>query len=274
MKDSEILHANALFSDGRFEEAFAIFKRGAAEGHTRAAFNFAYCKQYGYGTEADPAAAFKMYNHLRYEEEGDAAYNAGAMLISGRGVPCDPRAGFELMKTAAELGCAEAQLYAAMVYLTGCVGEPDIISMRRIPFHRPDTPDSAFLLLPVIPEDAAEEERLNDLRFEIVDADEHEALQYTRMAARGRNDYSGTSVGDAEFLLSKFADEGVGTMIDHDKAVELLVRASEHGSIDAFHKLKTLPGDTVDAARRRLHLKAQKNNRLIESGAAPDPDEL
>lgn len=270
MKDSEILRANAMFSDGRYEEAFALFKRGAAEGHTRAIFNYAYCLQYGYGTDADPAQALKYYRYLRYEEDGDAAYNAGAMLVTGRGVPCDPRAGYELMRNAADQGCIEAQLYLAMVNLTGCVGEPDIISVRRIPFHRPDTPDSAFLLPPVGTVDEAEEARLNDLRFEIVPADEDEALRYTRMAAKNDGDYTGSSVGDAEFLLAKFADEGVGRMVDHDRSVELLVRASEHGSYAAFQKLKSLPDFTVEAARRRLHMKEQKKYARLGDGSGED----
>lgn len=273
MKDSEILHANALFSGGKFAEAFALFKKGAAEGHTRAVFNYAYCLQYGYGTDADPAMAMKYYLYLRNEEDGDAAYNAGAMMVTGRGVPCDPKTGYALMRLAAELGCPEAQLYMAMVSLTGCVGEPDVVSVRRIPFHRPDSPDSAFLLPPVGGVDEAEDQRINDLRFEIAPADEDEALRYTRMAARNESDYAGTSIGDAEYLLAKFADEGVGRMMDHDRAVELLVRASQHGSYAAFQKLRTLPEYTVESARRRLHMKETKKYRRIGDGSGAEEDD-
>ena len=173
--DESIIRANALFCDGRYAEAFSLYEAGMKAGHTRAIFNYAYCLQYGYGTTADPARAFELYGYLRYEEDGDAAYNMGAMLATGRGVPCDPAAGYELMLSAAEQGCIEAQLYIAMVRLTGCVGEPDIVSVRRIPFHRPDDPDSAFLLPPTPDEFGSYADELMDRRFEIVEADEYEA---------------------------------------------------------------------------------------------------
>ncbi len=261
MRDNDILRANALFCDGMFTEAASLFAAGAGEGHTRAIFNYAYCLQYGYGVPADPARALSMYTYLRYEEDGDAAYNAGAMLVTGRGAACDPETGYQYMRAAADCGCIEAQLYVAMVHLTGCVGEPDIISIRRIPFHRPDTPDAALLLEPV----GAYDETLTDRRFGVAEADETEAIRYIRMAARNQGDYVGNSVGDAEFLLAKCADEGFGRMIDHDKAVELLVRAASHGSYVAYTKLKTLPARTVEDARRRLHIKA-RSRKLIGDG--------
>ena len=256
--DESIIRANALFCDGRYAEAFSLYEAGMTAGHTRAIFNYAYCLQYGYGTTADPARAFELYGYLRYEEDGDAAYNMGAMLATGRGVPCDPAAGYELMLSAAEQGCIEAQLYIAMVRLTGCVGEPDIVSVRRIPFHRPDDPDSAFLLPPTPDEFGSYADELMDRRFEIVEADEYEAIRYIRMAARHQGDYTGDSVGNAEFLLAKCAEEGLGRMYDHEKAVELYLRAADHGNVAAFRKLKTLPRHEVDAARARLKKKPER----------------
>ena len=76
-------------------------------------------------------------------------------------------------------------------------------------------------------------------------------------------------MGDAEFLLAKCADEGFGRMMDHDKAVELTVRAAEHGSYAAFAKLKTLPPYTVEAARRRLKMKT-RSGYLIGDGEDED----
>ena len=271
--DNAILRAGSLFTEGKFAEAFRMYGEGMKAGHTRAIFNYAYCLQYGYGTEPDPAKAFELYTYLRYEEEGDAAYNAGAMLVTGRGVPCDPREGYGYMLTAAECGCIEAQLYLAMVRLTGCVGEPDIISVRRIPFHRPDTPDAAFLLPPTPDERGEYADELMDARFEIVEADEYEAIRYIRKAARHTGDYTGAAVGNAEFLLAKCAEEGVGRMYDREKAIELYVRAAEHGSFDAFKKLKTLPPYEVEQARGRLRLKpTEKRKRIGESAYGEDDD--
>ncbi len=265
--DQQILRANVLFMDGHYSEALAIYEAGMKAGHTRAIFNYAYCLQFGYGTKADPARAYEIYRHLRYEEDGDGAYNAAAMLVTGRGVPCDPAAGYALMLDAATFGSIEAQLYIAMVKLTGCVGEPDIVSVRRIPYHKPDTPDSAFLLPPTPDEFGQYADELMDKRFEIVEADEYEAIRYIRMAARHKGDYTGHSVGNAEFLLAKCAEEGMGRMFDYNKAVELYVRAAEHGSIDAFRKLKTLPRADIESARARLRIKsADKRLRLTFHG--------
>lgn len=262
MSVTNILHAHSLFREGRYEEAVALFSAGARERDPRAVFDLAYCLQYGYGVPADPKRAFDLYVHLKYEEEGDAAYNAGAMLLSGRGVPCGPRAGYELMLVAAEQECIEAQLYIAMVRLTGCVGEPDIPSICRIPFHKPDTQISVPLLSPVGRTDTT----LMDRRFEIVDADEHEAIHYIRRAAHNRGDYTGNAVGEAEFLLAKCADEGFGREMDHDKAAELYLRAAAHGSLAAREKVKTLPAYQVEQARARLHMKAVSDRARLEVG--------
>ena len=270
--DNAILRANSLFTEGHYTEALRLYDEGVKAGHTRAIFNYAYCLQYGYGIDPDPVKAFELYTYLRYEEEGDAAYNAGAMLVTGRGVPCDLAEGYAYMLTAAECGCIEAQLYLAMVRLTGCVGEPDIISIRRIPFHRPDTSDTAFLLPPTSDENGEYADELMDKRFEIVEADEYEAIRYIRKAARHKGDYTGAAVGNAEFLLAKCAEEGLGRMYDRAKAVELYVRAAEHGSFDAFKKLKTLPQYDIDQARARLRMKPSENRRRIGEGNDDEDD--
>ena len=270
--DNAILRAGSLFTEGHYAEALRLYDEGMKAGHTRAIFNYAYCLQYGYGTAPDPARAIELYTYLRYEEDGDAAYNAGAMLVTGRGIPCDPAEGYGYMLTAAECGCIEAQLYLAMVRLTGCVGEPDIISIRRIPFHRPDTPDPAFLLPPVPDEHGEYADELMDKRFEIVEADEFEAIRYIRKAARHKGDYTGAAVGNAEFLLAKCAEEGVGRMYDRNKAIELYVRAAEHGSFDAFKKLKTLPQYEIEQARGRLRMKPAQNRKRIGEGDYDEDD--
>ncbi len=265
---SGILRAHTLFREGRYGEAAALFSAGAREGNTRAIFDYAYCLQYGYGVPADPERAFSLYRHLLYEEDGDAAYNAAAMLLTGRGVPCDPRAGYELMLTAAGQDCIEAQLYIAMVRLTGCVGEPDIPSIRRIPFHKPDRREAVPLLEPV----GAADDSLTDRRFEIVDADEAEAIYYMRKAAHNRGDYAGSAVGDAEFLLAKCADEGFGREMDHDKAAELYLRAAAHGSFAAREKVKTLPTYQVEQAKARLRMKTASAGAKRLGGADRDGD--
>ena len=70
VSDNDIIKANALFTEGKYTEALPIYEAGMKNGHTRAIFNYAYCLQYGYGIDPDPAKAFELYTYLRYEEEG------------------------------------------------------------------------------------------------------------------------------------------------------------------------------------------------------------
>ena len=97
---SEMLRAAGCFMDGRYTDALKIYKKLAKEGSSRAMFNVAYCTQYGYGTEANGKEAFELYTRLLHTEEGDAAYNAAAMLLTGRGVPVDLERGITYMKQA------------------------------------------------------------------------------------------------------------------------------------------------------------------------------
>lgn len=246
--EKDLFRADSLFISGQYEEAAALFAAGARENNTRASFNYAYCLQYGFGVPQDVARAVRIYEYLQNEEEGDAAYNLGAMYVSGRGVPFDPEKGFDYMRKAADAGCAEARLYVAMVYLTGCVGEPDIPGMRRIPFHRPDVAGA----VPLIESNDVPDETMNDRRFSVVDADERETVNYLKSAAGSDPEYAGAVIGDAEFLLAKCAEEGFGGARDHDKAVTLLLRAAEDGSEAAAVQLRTLPPYEVEKARKRL----------------------
>ena len=99
-----------------------------------------------------------------------------------------------------------------------------------------------------------------DRRFEIVDADEEEAIYYMRKAAHNQGDYTGTSVGDAEFLLAKCADEGFGREMDHGEAAELYLRAAAHDSLAAREKVKTLPAYQIEQAKARLRMKNTSAN--------------
>ena len=232
-------------------------------------FKVLLCRWWNEGSLLHLAAHTQNYTHsYRGAEHTRTALCQERQVLSRLGENAE---GYGYMLTAAECGCIEAQLYLAMVRLTGCVGEPDIISIRRIPFHRPDTPDTAFLLPPVPGEDGEYADELMDKRFEIVEADEYEAIRYIRKAARHQGDYVGNAVGNAEFLLAKCAEEGVGRMYDRAKAIELYVRAAEHGSYDAFKKLKTLPAYDVEQARARLRMKpANDRKRIGESDVDED----
>ena len=66
--DNKIIRASAMFTEGHFADALRIYDEGMKAGNTRAIFNYAYCLQYGYGTDPDPARAFELYTYLRYEE--------------------------------------------------------------------------------------------------------------------------------------------------------------------------------------------------------------
>ena len=61
-------------------------------------------------------------------------------------------------------------------------------------------------------------------------------------------------------------------MYDRSKAIELYVRAAEHGSFDAFKKLKTLPQYDVEQARARLRMKPADTRKRIGEGDYDEDD--
>lgn len=228
--------ANRLFMEGDASSAAAMYHALAREGDTDAAFNFAYCLWRGIGVDPDFARAKNFFAFARDTEGGDAAYNLALMYMHGEGVPVSYKKSLSYMRFAAEEGCVEAQLYLGMVYTTGFYLEPDIVGIRRIPFHTPEYRTYERLLYG----DVTDTEREEDARSFVVEADAREAFLWFQAAARHDPTYTADLVAKGKFLYAKCFVDGFGTEYDRQKGARLMLLAGRSGSADAVAYLSSL----------------------------------
>lgn len=232
----DLLHANALFVEGRYEEAANAYYQGARDGDPDASFNFAYCLRYGFGVPRDLERAKSFFAFAREADCGEALYNLAVMHIHGEGVKKNYKKAFEYMRASADKGCIEAQLYLGMLYTTGAVFDPDIVGITKIPTRAPEyrTPDD-MLLMGDIPDLLHDE----DLRFSVVHADMREAFLWFRTAAYQKSGgYADDDlIAKAQYLYAKCFLDGMGTDPSIEKAHRIMLLAGKNGSEDALHYL-------------------------------------
>ncbi len=225
------LRADVEFIEGRYENAARIYLEGARDGDPEAAFNYAYCLRNGYGVSKDPKEAKSFYSFAKNLKGGDACYNLAMLYLHGEGVKCNYKLTFEYMKDAASLGSVEAMLYLGMVYTTGCVFEPDVVEVMRIPYHKSVMRDfSAPLLSGYVPDFEEDEER----RYSVVSPDAREAFLYFRSAARQDPTYAKDLVAKGKFLYAKCYIDGMGVDFDRQKGARLMLMAGRDGSEEAI----------------------------------------
>ena len=225
------LRADVEFLEGRYDVAAEMYREGAREGDAEAAFNYGYCLKNGYGTVMDPKEAKSFYSFAKNLKGGDACYNLAMLYLHGEGVKYNYKLTFEYMKDAADLGCVEAMLYLGMVYTTGCVFEPDIVEITRIPYHKAVLRDfSAPLLFGYVPDMEEDEEK----RYSVVSPDAREAFLYFRAAARHDPTYAKDLVAKGKFLYAKCYIDGMGVDFDRQKGARLMLMAGRDGSEEAI----------------------------------------
>ena len=175
--------ADALFLQGRHEEAFARYFHGATVLHdARAAFDVAYMYHRGIYVPRNYIAARKFYHAASAMENGAALFNLALMEIRGLGGTPDLRAAIRRMEEAAALDCIDAQLYLGTAYTLGCVFDPmNIECLSMIPFYRV-IPRTEYQFLT----GGGNDPRLEDERFSIIEADEVDATEMFARAARHR----------------------------------------------------------------------------------------
>lgn len=132
--DVEALLAEALeaAAEGRYEEAFAIWRPLAETGVARAQSNLGACYVEGLGVERDPDEAVEWFT--RGAEAGDAAgqRSLAALHFKGQaGLEQDDDAAFELYGLAAAQGDALSQDMLSWMLLEGRGAGPDPVEARR-----------------------------------------------------------------------------------------------------------------------------------------------
>ena len=220
--------ADVKFLNGDYEEAKAMYYEGAREGDALAAYNYAYCLLRGFGGAYDPQGAKRYFAFARDIQGGEGCYMLSMLYMRGEGVKKDYRVALEYMKSAADLGCIEAQLYLGMAYTLGCIYEPDIVGISMIPFHKPEYRSDTFLL-----EGGEYDELDEDLRFSVLRADARTAFEYFQTAARHDDTYVSELVAKGKFLYAKCYIDGLGVDFNRQKGVRLMLGAGRSGSTDA-----------------------------------------
>lgn len=199
-----------LFLDGRHTEAFCHFLMGAdTYGDDRSAFFVAYLYEFGLGIGQNFEKAAAYYLSCAHADEGEAAYNLSVFYFFGLGVPRDLVRARSWMETSAALGCIEAQIYLAGMYLTGYMNDPGVPAVTLLPFHRAvyefPTPLLAGEGIDAYTEDA---------RILMEGVSESDAFYMLSLAVSHDDTYAESFVGYAKFILSQFYFEGLYTQID------------------------------------------------------------
>lgn len=249
-----------LFLDGSYTEALELLYDAAADGDAEAAFDYAYCHHFGYGTERDMKKARSFYSFAR-ERVPDASYNLAVMYLHGTGVERDYRAVYEHMRDAAVGGVIEAQLYLAVAHTMGTLFEPDIIAISRIPYHTPILRDPSLMLEGDVPDMAADEEaRIRAVRF-----DPSAAFEWFRVAASHDPTYVEAISTHSKYLYALCYVDGLGTDFDRKRAEDLMLVAADEGSPDALAFLEErAPYRLPELKQSEMLGEIRRRERLID----------
>ena len=215
--------------DGEHERAVGAFYDAAAGGDAEAAFDYAFCRQFGFGGPRDARAARSFYNFAK-ERIPDACYNLAVMYMHGEGVPRDYRLAYEYMRDAALGGVIEAQLYLGVAHTMGTLFEPDIIAISHIPYHTPVSRDPSLAIEGEVPDALSDE----DARIRAVRFDPQSAFEWFRRAAEHDSTYVEALATQSKYLYARCFVDGLGTDFDRKRAEDLMLVAASDGSPEAL----------------------------------------
>lgn len=217
-----------MFLDGHHIAAFCHFLMGADTFEDdRSAFFVGYMYEFGLGVKQNYELAYEYFISCQDDDEGEAAYNLAIFHYFGLGADKDPRRALSYMEKSAEMGCIEAQMYLAGVYLSGYLNPPSIFAVTLLPYHKAiDRPAVPLLMGDV-------REMARDPAY-FVPVSETDATRMLSLAAAQDDAYAGRLLGDAKFLLAQAFLEGYamesrgegGTERDHEAFERLLLDAA------------------------------------------------
>ncbi len=219
------IKADAAFLEGDYETAFWCYFEGAVDfGDARSAFNLAFMYHQGYHTPRNYVWARKYYHLASYHFGGEAKFNLALMNMRGQGGETDHGAAYELMKASAAEGCIHAQMYLGVAYTLGYIFDPiETECISLIPFPKVVKRDPTSVLL----EGAGLDTTLEDLRFEVIDADQDEAMDMFRKASQHLDStYAEKEIGQAQFEFGRGLIEGFGQRYDPRAGYKMMERAA------------------------------------------------
>ncbi len=108
-----------LFEDGKFEEAFELFKQAATLGEPEGQYMLGYCYRFGKGVRSDHFQAVKWFQKSANQGNPNAQHFLGICYDMGQGVEQNYNKAFELQSLAAQQGHADAQYNVGWYYYYG-----------------------------------------------------------------------------------------------------------------------------------------------------------
>ncbi len=225
----DVKTGKVLFIEGRHKEAAQLFLEAAREGDPEAAFDYAFCLQFGFGTKKNEREAVSFYKYA-VEKIGEASYNLAVMYMHGAGVQRDYNKSYSYMLDAARADIIEAQLYLGVAHTMGSLFEPDIIAISLLPYHTSIGRDPSLVLTGDVPDEEADEEaRITAVRQDLVTAHE-----WFRTAAMHDSAYVEALSKRSKYLYARCFVDGVGTDFNREVAEELMLLAANEGSPEAY----------------------------------------
>ena len=217
----DYVKANALFLRGRYKEAFERYYRGAVSlRNSLAAFNLAFMFHQGYYTPVNYEMARQFYQAAASLDGGASWFNLAIMNLRGQGLFPNFETALDCMKRAAAMGCVDAQLYLGTAYTLGQAFDPiEIECISLIPFYRiiKRSPEVAMLT------GAGFDLSLEEKRFEVIKADEYNAVEMFEQAAAQTDDtYMEAQIASAKLVLGQALIEGFGRDYDPERGFRLI----------------------------------------------------
>ena len=172
------LLARANAAAGRYDEAYALFRKAADAGDTRAMVSLGLMLEDGDHAPKDVAAAYALYQKAAMRGSADGAINLALALIDGKGIEKDVARAYALLQQASQMGSAIATYDLAKIALAGRFGKPaDALDLfKKSAIGLPEGYRAAAILLDAghgVPRDA---DAAADLMLRCVAADSGECL--------------------------------------------------------------------------------------------------
>lgn len=208
--DCSYILGRELISEGETDMAFAFMTAAAQQGHIDGTVYYAYMLQQGVATEPDPKTAYRLFERVASQvDHAGAYYQLGMACLQGNGCPEDDNLGKAYLDTAANLGSLRAMYYLGQCYLNGIGCNADTLT--------------AISWL----EKAADNEDIDAINtlggvYEARGEFKNAVLYYEKGIAMG----SMASYSN----LGHCYEEGLGVVLNSQKAYELYMYAAEHGS--------------------------------------------
>ena len=222
---NKYIHANCLFINQKYEEAFKLYMDCVNEDEDARAFsNIGYMYHRGIGVERDYGKAISYYTVASYHDGGVAFYNLSLMYMRGEGVRVNLEKALDYMKKSAAEGSPDAKLYLGLAYMMGYLYDPVAIEcLSLIPFPRVIYKEPDLILLGGEGNDEIENER-----YEVIAHDEFEAIDIYKSLTNDHEEdpYHEAIVASAKLTLGTAMLNGVGNELNPEKAFALIQSAA------------------------------------------------